>query len=281
MTREISVREQLIQDGFYIFPDILDGGILRRLREATDALLVAQSEEERQRQRSTGSMVPLHKTDDAVFPELIVWPPALAALRSLGYEAPTYTDGYIISKPPDGPRLFWHYDWFAWDDPSAFEPEPPQLFFMYYLTDTTRENGCLRVIPGSHIQHNMLHDLLGAPHSEDLARGDSTDRPEFTDRPDEIDVPIRAGDLLIGDARILHAAHTNASKQRRTLLTLWYQPRYAELSEPLQAQLVKKTQPISASWPPQWQEEVRRLNPVYHGSARPYERTLYHKKGAA
>ena len=104
-------------------------------------------------------------TTDTVFAELIALPAALAALADLGFTEVTYTDGYIISKPPHSPQLFWHYDWFAWQEPEMHEAAPPQVFLMYYLTDTRRQNGCLRVIPGSHTRYNELHDLLAAPCS--------------------------------------------------------------------------------------------------------------------
>ena len=52
-------------------------------------------------------------TTDTVFAELIALPAALEALANLGFTEVTYTDGYIISKPPHSPQLFWHYDWFA------------------------------------------------------------------------------------------------------------------------------------------------------------------------
>ena len=107
-----------------------------------------------------------------------------------------------------------------------FAAVPPQVFLMYYLTDTSRENGCLRVIPGSHTRHNPLHDVLAEPHSEVLGRAESLDRAEFGRRPDEVDVPVRAGELVIGDARLLHASHPNGSDRHRTVLTLWYQPDY-------------------------------------------------------
>jgi len=47
----------------------------------------------------------------------------------------------------------------------------------------------------------------------------------------EIDVPIKSGDLLIGDARILHSTNSNETDQRRTVMTLWFLPRYNELSD--------------------------------------------------
>ena len=225
-----------------------------------------------------------------IFAELITWQQSLDALFSLGicrdtkpiglFKDPTFTDGYIISKPPHSPPLFWHYDWFAWEDPTVYEPRPQQVFFMYYLTDTTRQNGCLRVIPGSHLQHNALHDLLDNPHAEAISRADDLDCPEFSPRPDEIDVPVEAGDLLIGDARLLHAAHPNRSDHRRTVITLWFQPDFCDLPERIQAQMVEKTQKIPDDWPAEAQEMVRRVNPKYEGNAEPYGRILYRRKPA-
>ena len=36
-----------------------------------------------------------------------------------------------------------------------------QLFLMVYLVDTTPANGCLRVLPGSHLRKIPLDDELG------------------------------------------------------------------------------------------------------------------------
>ena len=46
------------------------------------------------------------------------------------------------------------------DEPRAYSDLPPQLFAMFYLTDTSPRNGCLRVIPGS---HRKRHRLLRPP----------------------------------------------------------------------------------------------------------------------
>lgn len=267
---------QLLAHGFCIFEDALDTAMLAALRATSERVLTAQSEAERARQRTTGSMASVMA--DPFFADIIAHPKALAALAALGYQQPTFSDGYIISKPPHSPRLFWHYDWFAWEDPRSYEPEPMQVFLMYYLSDTGPQNGCLRVIPGSHYQHNALHDVLAAPHSEQLARGENLDSVEFSQRPDEIDVPMRAGDLLLGDARLLHATHANSTDQRRTLLTLWYQPNLRALPERMQAQMAAKAQQVPESWPSEARRKVEALLPTYHGDAAPYERSLYRPK---
>ena len=266
-------REQLRRDGFCQFPNVLSPDLLERLRTVTDRLLDAVPQAQANAVRSQGSMLPV--TLDPLFAELISLPAALDALRSLGFTRPTYTDGYVISKPAGGPRLFWHYDWFAWQDPRSYADAPPQVFAMYYLSDTTRENGCLRVLPGSHTRHTLLHDRLDAPHSAQLGAAADTNRVEFSDWPGEADVCVRAGDLLIGDARLLHAAHENTTDERRTLITLWYQPEYDALPERMRAQMAAKAQPIPADWPDASRALLQPLVARYDGTALPYERTLY------
>lgn len=266
-------RQQLIDEGFCVFEQVLPPAMVRRLRDVTDGLLARQDPERLRRARATGSMIPA--MSDPAMAELIAWPGALHALHALGFPNPTFSDGWIISKPPKSPRLFWHYDWFTWEDNRSYDPVPAQVFLMYYLVDTSVENGCLRVIPGSHVRHNPIHDLLMAPHSKELTEAQDMDRPEFSNRPDEISVPIKAGDLLIGDARLLHAAHANQSDQRRTLITLWYQPDPRSLPERVQAQIARKRQEPPASWPREAIDLVTPLLVSYTGDAEPYARSLY------
>ena len=83
-------------------------------------------------------------------------------LECLGYAECKFSRAYLISKPPQSPQLFWHQDFTAWSgEPRAFDEISPQLFAMFYLVDTTKENGCLRVIPGSHRKRELF------PHRED------------------------------------------------------------------------------------------------------------------
>lgn len=264
---------QLTTLGFTTVPEVLPSWLVERLRKATDRLCADRPLAERDSKKAQGTMIGV--MEDPLFADLIAWSPALEVLRRMGFRSPTFTNGYVISKPPGGPRLFWHYDWFAWRDPGAFDVRPQQVFFMYYLTDTNRANGCLRVIPGSHRTRHSLHDVLGNPHDPSLSRADDPSSPAFGDAADEVDVPVRAGDLVIGDARMLHAAHANASSARRTVITLWFQPDFANLPERVQAQMVQKTQPIPDGWPTKARAKVRALQPRYDGSASPYGRDLY------
>jgi len=266
-------RAQLLRDGFCKFEGVLAPDTVDALGAACDRMLDALPPEQAQKLRAQGSL--LHTTGDPIFADLITDPAALRALASLGFARPTFSDGYVISKPGHSPRLFWHYDWFAWGDAYSFGEAPPQIFAMYYLTDTTRENGCLRVVPGSHTHHNSLHDVLREPHSALLSQAHDLSLPEFSDRPDEVDVPVRAGDLLVGDARLLHAAHANETDERRTLITLWYQPDLRAMPEPIQAQVAAKVQRAPEGWPQEARDKYAAMLATYDGPVQPYGKQLY------
>ncbi|MEX1228996.1 MAG: phytanoyl-CoA dioxygenase family protein [Planctomycetaceae bacterium] len=262
-------REQLLEEGYCIIPDVVPSEMLTELRQVTDGLLAGMSADEARIQRSTGSMIPVVR--DHRLSRLIAHEPALRSLANMGFHDVRFQSGYIISKPPQGPALFWHYDWGFWKHSLSYEKFPAQLFLMYYLTDTTRENGCLRVIPRTHLEENPLHDKLHHAHTAELTKANNLDLVEFQSRPDEIDVKVKAGDVVVGDSRILHAAHANNSAARRTVITLWYHPNFGELPEDLQAAFVSRCDPLPDDWP---EEARRRYESVlirYSGSVSPAE----------
>ena len=71
--------------------------------------------------------------------------------------------------------LYWHNDWWAWDDPISFQSKPTMLFVMFYLTNTNKQNGCLRVIPGSHLRYNKVHQHIKKHHSHYRLYNDPND----------------------------------------------------------------------------------------------------------
>ena len=172
--------------------------------------------------------------------------------------------GYIISKPALSPPLFWHFDWAGWDHPFSWAKIPAQLFFMYYLVDTNINNGCLRVIPKSHIEENPLHELFGDAHSSKLRQAKDLALPEFQFQKGEKDIPVNAGDLVIGDSRLLHASHSNNTDKRRTVITLWFHPWYSDIPGPLQG-FISKMWDIPKDWPKNAKKKVEDFRPIYTG----------------
>lgn len=257
---------QLYRDGFCVFPNMFPEALIARLRAVTARMLEAVPGEERDRMRYQGSSISL-RYQDPVFAELIGWPGSLQALSQLGFEHPKYWTGYILSKRPQGPALYWHQDWIFWDDPLSSKADPPQLFLMIYLVDTNETNGCLRVIPGTHRRRIPLHDTLAGAHGVEAQQADETS-DMFATLPGEVNVTVNAGDLVMGDARVLHAAHGNRSGEERTCITLWYHPFFERFPDAIQQNLVSCVDHVGVpedSAPPDLAERLRDLKPHFEG----------------
>ena len=269
-------RDQFAHDGFYVFENILEQSLLDRLISFTDDVLAEQEPEHFEMNRSTGSMVMIDWNmayQHPVLAELLAHPRALSALRQLDFNDPKFGHGRIISKPPHSPPLFWHEDGRFWNDPVSYTSQPIMCFLMYYLTDTTPDNGCLRVIPGSHLKRHPLHEMISPVHTDQLTRFTNADDPGFSRVDDEPDVPVKAGDVVIGYDRMLHASHGNQSDERRTVLTMWYYPDFVDLPERTQATvaLAEARNRPAGSAPGGMQASMEALGITYDGDAEPIE----------
>lgn len=215
-------RDQLITDGYCVIDDILQEGFLDELRRESDRMIDAV-EDPPPHWKYQGSDIHVSGKDEPVMDRLLHWPPTRRALQTMGLD--DFTHGgmvIILSKPPGGAALYWHQDWTRWNDPISLAPWPQYLFLAYYLVDTNLENGCLRVLPGTHRRRIDLHDRLLTAHQDGVDTVVEDDPDMFCDHPEAVDVPVKAGSLVIGEGRALHAARPNRGSQRRTLLLAWH-----------------------------------------------------------
>jgi len=231
----IAKRTQLLNDGFCVIPGVLQGDLLDRWRAYSDELLDGRAVDPKLQYQGSDFHInserryragDIARPDEALVSPLVDalvdLPEAAEACASLGLEGKQADDTVLIlSKPAHGPALYWHQDFMEWDHPQASLPWPVRVFLSYYLVDTDVGNGCLRAIPGTHLRRIRLHDLLPAAHGPEIQALDRS-HPAFGDHPDAVDLPVKAGDLVINDARVLHAAHPNATDRRRTLLLQWH-----------------------------------------------------------
>jgi ectoine hydroxylase-related dioxygenase (phytanoyl-CoA dioxygenase family) len=211
------MQTSLANDGYCVVPNVLDDTMLQSLRERFSDNALSQTNRENFGDSGAFVVADYH---DPVMVDLLTWPTTLQILKDLGFAQPKLHNFYVSTKPPQAEPLAWHSDLFY----EYERPEPAELFLIYYLQDTTVENGCLRVVPGS---HKWTHRKRHAQPDDALPRGD------------ELDVPIKAGSLFIGDRRIMHATHANSSNAWRTCLTIAYAPLFTKLPESVQALIVK------------------------------------------
>ena len=264
------LKQQLVEDGYCVIPGLVSESLLDKTRACVDKALAEVDAERREQTKAPGSLI-----DSNFYPELadlIGNPAALETLHAMGLRDIKFWKAVIISKPPGGPRLYWHQDCIMWQDERAYSDNAPMIFLMVYLEDTTRENGCLRLLPRTHRRRHILHDM-GEAHTKDINRMDNPDDPRYLDYPNEADVPVKAGDLVVGDARMFHASHANNSDSERRLITIWFHPFFSQLDESVQSWIHMAMHKAHESWSDADRAKIKSLIPDYRGDVKPMELT--------
>jgi len=272
-------RATLVELGFSVVRGYLDQSFLDKLRQQCDRVLARLPQQHRDEYRSQGSLVNLGDHPD--YSHLIASAQLRQLMRQLSFASSRWLAGYLISKPPNSPALFWHQDWWGWDHPMSYTDRLPGLGIMTYLSNTSVANGCLRVIPGSHRCQHRLHGLPVA-HEQSLSHFEDPDDIAYQSDESEAAVEIEAGDVVLVDPRLLHSAYANQSNGERSLITLWYLPEFAALPETVQARYVQifNRQELDTGdsakgklldgWPEEHRQVVQNLEPKYNGRAEPH-----------
>ena len=142
--------------------------------------------------------------------------PILDAVEDLiGPDILVFASKFWIKGGGDGSYVSWH------QDSAYFGLEPHQLVAAWVaLTDSTPDNGCMRVIPGSH--HGAAQTHVETFHDKNLlARGQTI---EEVDESTAVDLVLGAGEFSLHQERILHGSLPNRSARQRIGLTLFYIP---------------------------------------------------------
>ena len=123
----------------------------------------------------------------------------------------------IFCKPPgDGMEVPWHQDGHYW-------PMRPLATCTVWvaLDDSRCENGCLRVIPGSH-REQMLFEHLQEDRDDIVLN--RTVKPGQFDEGQAVDVELEAGQMSLHDVYMIHGSNPNTSTKRRAGVAIRYMP---------------------------------------------------------
>ncbi len=123
----------------------------------------------------------------------------------------------LFAKPAKkGRKTPWHQDGEYW-------PMRPLATCTVWiaLDDATRENGCLRVIPGSHSERRLLAHRTNP--SRDLTLNQEL-KPEAFNEAEAVDLLLEAGRISLHDVYLVHGSEPNLSDRPRRGMTLRYMP---------------------------------------------------------
>lgn len=145
---------------------------------------------------------------DDLFLRLAKHPQILPRIQDLlGDKVRLFRDALMMKPARHGSAKPYHQDSAYW------RIEPMTLCSIWLaLEDATPENGCMRVIPGSHkngvIEHRRLEDFMVTDDHIDYSK--------------EIAVPLHKGGVLFFHSLLLHATSPNTSGFSRRAMVVSY-----------------------------------------------------------
>ena len=130
----------------------------------------------------------------------------------LGEEVYHYHSKIIWKKPGDG-GFDWHQDYGYWYQQGCLYSDMGSCFIM--LDKATKENGCLKVLRGTHKVGRIAHDSISDTDQQaDLERIALLEK-----RHKSVYITAEPGDALFFHCNLLHSSAANTSNySRRTLI---------------------------------------------------------------
>ena len=235
------------EQGYVVPAYRLDASWVRRMQDALDALIAANPgvrpeklvsahlegrNDEGVRGVADFLALAMHPdivdlVEQVIGPDVILWGcHVFCKPAEEGYETPWHQDGHYWPIRPLANCTVW----------VALEP-------------STRENGCLRVIPGSHAA-KQLHPHLHEDRT-DLTLNQRMADGAFEEK-DAVDIELQPGQMSMHDIYMIHGAQANRSGVRRTGVALRYMPGSSLFDRSLKPSDGQTGVPVSFATRPLW-----------------------------
>jgi ectoine hydroxylase-related dioxygenase (phytanoyl-CoA dioxygenase family) len=227
-TIQVDVEKYLTQ-GYLTAPAIVSQENLARMRDEADRLMeLCYAERERYAQRIEWEVDHLAEGEKAgmekairklepisdlspIFRELAFSTEITAPISTIFGEPVGLFEDKLNLKLPGGSPYPWHQDWVC-----CWRAHTDQLVTCFiYLDDADAVNGCLQVVPGSHLGKPILPFRQGGRFEVD---------PAHVDKKKIIPVPLKAGEMIFFDPYLLHYSDLNKSRTPRRAIIYTYHP---------------------------------------------------------
>jgi ectoine hydroxylase-related dioxygenase (phytanoyl-CoA dioxygenase family) len=215
----------------------------------------AELEQREGHEKTTFSLQNLHLTEPIIW-EMATHPQVLDQMQQImGTDILLFRTVFMCKYPAlDANGFFaWHQDGAYWG------LEPPEAHIAWIaLDDSDVENGCLRVIPGSHKGGIVAHGSSG--QAGNFLRIDQAIPAQHIDESCAIDLVQEAGTMSAHHAATFHASKPNRSNRRRCgLIVAFVAPHIAQGVEHMHQQV-----PDDYHWRPFKVVRVRGADSYHH-----------------
>jgi len=205
-----ALRDAYERDGYVVVEQAVDAGLVGEAREHVTWLL----------QRNPGvrpeQLGHTLMRDDPFWVRLVADDRLLnIAEQFIGPNIALFASHYIAKPPHDGQAVLWHQD-------GSFWPLDPMEVVTLWLAvdDSTPENGCMRVVPGT--QAMNLKELR--PRADVVSVLSADTDTKYFDESRAVDIVLRAGGVSVHHPNVVHGSNANNSARWRRGLTIRYIP---------------------------------------------------------
>ena len=143
----------------------------------------------------------------------------------VGRDIALWTSHFISKDPFTGRATPWHEDSAYWS--GRFDSYDRIVTVWLALGPSNRENGCMRVIPGSHLEGGFHDNYVPTDMSVQTFHAEIPDVEEDL----AVDFELARGEFSLHDGRIVHGAKPNTSAVRRTGYTMRYLPATVQVQD--------------------------------------------------
>jgi ectoine hydroxylase len=135
--------------------------------------------------------------------------------KLLGGEVYHYHSKLTMKRPKVGGAWDWHQDYGYWYRNACLFPLMASVFIS--VDPSTRENGCLEVLKGSHHLGRLEHGVVGGQVGADMERVEQAMKVL-----EHVYVEQAPGDALFFHSNTLHTSGQNKSEKSRNVLLCCY-----------------------------------------------------------
>lgn len=157
-----------------------------------------------------------HMKDARLF-EFLMAPEILDIVEGLiGPDIGLWSSHFICKEPRTGKKTPWHEDSAYWN--GRFDRFDSIVTLWLAIDESTKENGCMGVIPGSHHNGFSEYEKMDTDHSI----FNIEIKKSAVDESKVVWFELKQDHYSLHDSRIIHGANANTSDKRRTGYTMRY-----------------------------------------------------------
>jgi chlorinating enzyme len=204
------------EQGYYLYhQQLFSGEKFARLTEIFEEQLAQKGE------KLSDELDTPHFRDERLL-EFLLSDEVLDLVESIiGPDIALWSSHFICKDPYTGRATPWHEDSAFWKGRlSNYE----QVVTIWLAIDrSTRENGCMKVIPGTH-RNGGFSEYVAVDSAKNTFKEEIKDAETVIDDNRAVYFELEPGECSFHDGRIIHGADANISPYRRCGYTMRYFP---------------------------------------------------------